>query len=361
MQKKNDILGIEILRFIAAFSVLIWHYQHFWYEGTIISSSFEISDQPFFSILQLFYFTGYNGVQLFWAISGYIFFYVYFVKIKNSEISSRNFIVRRFSRLYPLHFITLILVLILQIASLSTDGNFYIYLENDIKHFFLNILFVNHWGLQENLSYNGPIWSVSIEIAVLIIFFILSRFFNTFWVFLFSIILLLVFINYNFHISECIFLFFSGGLIYLIKSNKKLLKFGSSFFYCFVIFLGFLVFIDILFIDVHNFYLAKFSLYLKCIFILSFFASINNLITKLNLQKLCKVLGSWTYASYLMHIPIQLIIFNLSFIFDFEIPKEKSLFFLTYLFTVFFISHLIYKFIERPIQNLLRKKFLKKN
>ena len=72
--EKNNLVGIELLRFIAAFSVLIWHYQHFFYVGTQLPLNFEISDQPFFSILKPFYSQGYNGVQMFWAISGYIFF-----------------------------------------------------------------------------------------------------------------------------------------------------------------------------------------------------------------------------------------------------------------------------------------------
>lgn len=356
---KNDLLGVELLRFFAAFSVLIWHYQHFWYEGTVISSSFEISDQPYFSILKIFYTIGYNGVQLFWAISGYIFFYIYFEKIKKYEITSRHFFIKRFSRLYPLHFITLIIMLILQIVSMNIYGDFQIYPENNFKHFFLNLLFINHWGFQDNISYNGPVWSVSVEIAILIIFFIFSRFLNTLLMFLAAAVLLVIFINFDYNISECIFLFFTGGFLYLIKSYKKTLKLGWFYYYFTTFFLTFLVLIDVLFVDVYNFYLSKLSLYIKCIFVLLFFTSFDKLIIRLNLQKVCRVLGSWTYASYLIHVPIQLTILNLSIIFNLTVPKESNLFFFSYLLIVFFLSHIVFKVIEKPLQKKLRNKFLR--
>ena len=308
--EKNNLVGIELLRFIAAFSVLIWHYQHFFYEGTQLASNFNISDQPFFSILKVFYFQGYNGVQMFWAISGYIFFYVYFTKIKNFEISAKEFTLRRFSRLYPLHFFTLILVLVLQILLFNQNAEFSIYSNNDLKYFFLNIFFISHW-FQNNLSFNGPIWSVSIEIAVLIFYFILCRYLNTFFIFLSAFFLLILFYNLNFLISECIFLFFCGGFLYLLKTNKFVFKFSKNFYIYFISFLGLFVMADIIFIETKSFIFSKLSLYLKCLFILSLFTIIDKIIIKLKLANICKIFGSWTYACYLIHIPIQLTIINI--------------------------------------------------
>ncbi len=355
--EKNNLVGIELLRFIAAFSVLIWHYQHFFFEGTQLPVDFEISDQPFFPFLKLFYSQGYNGVQMFWAISGYIFFYVYFKKIKNLEINAKEFSLRRFSRLYPLHFFTLIIVLTLQIIILKKSGEFSIYSNNDLKYFFLNIFFVSHW-FQDSLSYNGPIWSVSIEIAVLIFFFILCRYFNTYFVFLTALFLFILFFNYNFLISECILLFFCGGLLYLLKTNEIVSKYIKNFYIYFIFFLGTLVTIDITLIDTHTFIISKLSLYLKCLFILSLFTVIDKLITKFKIENLCKIFGSWTYACYLIHIPIQLTIISISNFYNLKIPNEENMFFLLYILFVFLLSHLVFNFFEKPAQSILRNKFL---
>ena len=75
-QQPNKLLGLELLRFMAAFAVIIWHYAHFSY----------VADQPvdlvkdrlpFHGLLQPFYAAGEYGVWIFWCISGFIFFWKY--------------------------------------------------------------------------------------------------------------------------------------------------------------------------------------------------------------------------------------------------------------------------------------------
>jgi len=75
------------------------------------------------------------------------------------------------SRLYPLHFLTLMFVLLLQFFY-----EFFLDLQmnqgyNDFYHFILNLFFVSSWGLEEGNSYNLPIWSVSKEIIAYLVFF----------------------------------------------------------------------------------------------------------------------------------------------------------------------------------------------
>ena len=82
MKLAKKIYSLELLRFFSAISVLFWHYQHFWVEGTTegtnIISPVSASDQPLYNLLSFFYYKGYLGVTVFWAISGFIFFHVYF-------------------------------------------------------------------------------------------------------------------------------------------------------------------------------------------------------------------------------------------------------------------------------------------
>jgi peptidoglycan/LPS O-acetylase OafA/YrhL len=76
------LIWIEVLRFISAFGIIIWHYQHFY-----TLENFDRSLQPFYSnpIFHLFYNSGGGGVYLFWCISGYIFFYKYRNLIRMDE------------------------------------------------------------------------------------------------------------------------------------------------------------------------------------------------------------------------------------------------------------------------------------
>ena len=63
-----------------------------------------------------------------------------------------------------------------------------------------------------------------------------------------------------------------------------------------------------------------------------------------------------TYSSYLLHVPVQLVIINFIYFFDmnYEIFVKKE-FLLLYLLLVYFLSHFSFKFIENPMRKRLRK------
>jgi peptidoglycan/LPS O-acetylase OafA/YrhL len=165
---------LDLIRGLASLSVLVWHYQHFYYfepghnpfESDGYPATASRSIQPFYASLSLLYQYGNHAVQLFWVISGFVFANVYIY----SKATSREFFVHRFARLYPLHFLTLLIVAALQLVSVARTGDFQIYPDNDAYHFVLNLLFVSHWGFERGDSFNAPIWSVSVEIFIYLVF-----------------------------------------------------------------------------------------------------------------------------------------------------------------------------------------------
>ena len=70
---ENKLLGLELIRFICAVAVVIWHYQHFFYVADH-PANLVGDKQPFYFLLRPFYVLGWMGVDIFWCISGYIFF-----------------------------------------------------------------------------------------------------------------------------------------------------------------------------------------------------------------------------------------------------------------------------------------------
>ncbi|MEM0943898.1 MAG: acyltransferase family protein, partial [Pseudomonadota bacterium] len=91
----------------------------------------------------------------------------------NRPTSPWRFAVARVARLYPLHLLTLLLVAGLQAASLAFAGQWQIYGNNDLHHFVLQLFFAsNSVSVSHGLSFNGPIWSVSLEILVYAAFFL---------------------------------------------------------------------------------------------------------------------------------------------------------------------------------------------
>ncbi len=166
---------VDLIRGLAALAILVWHYPHFYFNTKLGVVVYDPKSQPFYDALELFYRHGYFAVQLFWLISGFVFASVY----AGTAPSGREFFVNRFARLYPLHFATLILVALLQLLSYQLEGAHQIYEHNDAEHFLLNLLFISHWGFEAGDSFNAPIWSVSVEIFVYIVFFLSLRFLFT--------------------------------------------------------------------------------------------------------------------------------------------------------------------------------------
>jgi peptidoglycan/LPS O-acetylase OafA/YrhL len=56
------------------------------------------------------------------------------------------------------------------------ENEFQIYPYNDAYHFMLHVFFMSHWGFEVGESFNQPIWSVSVEIFIYIVFFALLKY-----------------------------------------------------------------------------------------------------------------------------------------------------------------------------------------
>src|SRR4051794_13305380 len=89
------------LRGIAALWVVVFHFSE-------IVAKFVRLD------VSLILTKGYLMVDLFFVLSGFIISYVYMRKMQTGILANfRNFIVARFARVYPLHFFTLIILIVL--------------------------------------------------------------------------------------------------------------------------------------------------------------------------------------------------------------------------------------------------------
>jgi peptidoglycan/LPS O-acetylase OafA/YrhL len=147
--------AIHATRGLAAVAVLVWHYQHF-YDG----SDFARAEQPWFDVLRPLYDHGHRAVPLFWCLSGVVFMHVY----GDRDVGLGSFWRARVARLYPLHLVTFLAAGALQGVSRALGGGERIYGGTDLRHALLNLAFAQGWGLERAYSYNGPSWSVSVEL-----------------------------------------------------------------------------------------------------------------------------------------------------------------------------------------------------
>lgn len=332
---------IELLRFLTSIVVIIRHYHFFFYPRSSSSTIYvlnNVSVQPFYSLLEIIYTKGDYAVQIFWAISGFIFSLVYLEQRKN--ITSKEFFINRFARLYPLHFLTLIYVTLIQFVNYNIFGQFQIVENNDIYRFILQIFFIS--GL-EGESFNLPIWSVSIEILIYFFFFTsiicLNKFRLKYAIFIYIISLSVEKLILSTSLVHCLRLFFTGVIVYQINlmTKCKILLFFYSIILILLSFLG------------------NFKIYIFAPGIIFLFVALEYFINSKKKEKL-DYLGRITYSSYLLHIPIMLTI--ILFFYLFKIEEKIFLtnqFFLFYLSFVILISYLIFKFYENPLNKKIRK------
>ena len=161
---------LEFVRFLSALAVLFWHYQHFFYSDIGRPDGFDPEVMPLYSIFSWLYDYGYWGVQVFWCLSGYVFYWKYAADISGRGIGFSRFFIYRFSRLYPLHFLTLIFVGIGQLFFFKETGHYFVYGNNDFEMLLKHLFLAGSWFGDAD-SFNGPIWSVSVELLVYFVFF----------------------------------------------------------------------------------------------------------------------------------------------------------------------------------------------
>jgi peptidoglycan/LPS O-acetylase OafA/YrhL len=164
--------SLDVLRGLAAISVVFTH----WHMLLSISGEAEpsVKDMPVAWLLHPFYEQGWRAVDLFFVLSGFIFYWLYAAPIRDKKVTFAKFGVLRISRLYPLHFATLLIVAAGQYFYHRSTGQFFFYKTNGVKEFILHLFFVQHW-LGDAYSFNGPTWSISVEMGMYLIFFAICR------------------------------------------------------------------------------------------------------------------------------------------------------------------------------------------
>jgi peptidoglycan/LPS O-acetylase OafA/YrhL len=150
----DKFLTFDVLRFFAA-ALIVFHH---WKTQLLLPSPWLI----WLDRLTTFQF----GVDLFFIISGFIIFHVYSNKLTTME-QYLKYMRRRVARLYPLHLLTLLLVLVFGYAFHDRAVHPELYRSGA---FCANLFMVNAWWPHTQLSFNFAAWSISVEVFCYIVF-----------------------------------------------------------------------------------------------------------------------------------------------------------------------------------------------
>ena len=343
---------LELMRFVAALAVVIYHYPRVFlstFSGIKINKAMPYTWShlvPFYDHLWRFYVQGLKAVPFFWALSGFVLGYAYLNKT-NYQISAKKYFTNRFARLYPLHLLTLLIVLTLQLIIKKQTEFYQLYPMGGASRFFAHLFFISSWH-NHAPDFNAPIWSVSIETLIYFLFFLLikplyhKRFVIS--VPLTAMLILLYkshsgapgFVNPN--IMPCARFFFTGVLAYLAFDRFQ----KNYFFFC----------ISAIALIIS----ARGALQLNILFpaILIVAAYLDIIMTN-KFKTIFSSLGNLTYSMYLLHVPLQLlmvlVVFKLKL--SFSIFSNK-MFFILYILSLCFLSFLCFKYFEKPLMIYIR-------
>jgi len=361
----NRLRPLDSLRGLAAMGVaFFWHYKHFnhaYFEA-------DITRLPLFSVFKWFYLCGWNLVDFFFVLSGFIFMHVYSKKITENKISENTFFILRFSRLYPLHIITLFTVAFIQYYRYFSGAGFFQCDINDLYHLILNILFIQAGFFEDGLSFNGPSWSLSCEILAYILFFyVLKKIRKPLPVFILFIFagmsILQIQINapfFNASVAKMLVGFFIGCLTFVI--NRQILKLKNRN--------KNLLFSAILIFSILTGVMVSKAGYIKIfghwdrvmpllVYPLMILSSLNVFYLNrfLSLRPFTYI-GDLSYSIYLIHFPVQLMMVTFlpmaGLVPDYNSWKGLAIF---AIITVAFAS-VSYHLAEKPLQNMIRRKFI---
>jgi peptidoglycan/LPS O-acetylase OafA/YrhL len=331
-------------------------------KGSQLPQDFDLSAQPLYALFAPMYEHGHFAVPFFFQLSGFVFFWLYREKVESGACSSYEFAVLRFARLYPLHALTLVVVLVLQLVYARLIGGYFCYPHNDAYHFALQAAFVSNWGFERGLSFNGPIWSVSIEIGLYCLFFVycVLRIPN-------SVKLVCVLLGtvlaaklglLGGRWASAILAFFLGGLTYLCVNAY--LKYKTPCVDCMVIVTAIACWVGVLASDrLESWLLTRGQNSLFLLFPITIAALVVAETRFPEIPKRLGWIGSVTYSSYLIHFPLQLAFVLVTFGCGYDEAVFRSPLVLgVFLLLLFVLSLLAYHRCERPLQDLLRTKLL---
>lgn len=357
--------SLDSLRGIAAIGVaFFFHYSHF--NMPYFTSHPEA--QPWFGAFRWFYQCGWNLVDFFFVLSGFIFMHVYLKKIAENRISEKTFFILRLSRLYPLHIATLLLVAAVQYFRLLSGRGYFDCQYNDLYHFLLNIFFLQAGLFNDSFSFNGPSWSLSCEVAAYLIFFYTLRrakrpaaLFVLYMFIGISILQMqLTYPLFNAQVGRMLMAFFAGCLLFYLNGYiMKLSSRSRRIILAAVILYSILVAALVM----KGGYTAVFGHWERVMPLMIYPLFILLLLNVTLLGKLFSLrpftfLGDLSYSIYLWHFPVQLLMYTFLPMAGVALDYTKGSSLLAYAAITTSIAAASHYLFEKPVQRIIRERYI---
>ncbi|HTN61029.1 MAG TPA: acyltransferase, partial [Devosia sp.] len=327
------------------------------------------SIQPFYAVLFPLYHFGWLAVEFFFTLSGFVFFWLYGQAVSEKSLGLFRFWLARFSRLYPLHFITLLVVAALQVNLMSNGHDSFAYGGTTWPNFGLNLLFLQYFA--PGWTFNGPEWSVGVEIILYALFFLYCRLLKPGWIIplLAAVAIGLWVMQTQWALGRGIIGFFAGGVVYQLwrrlRDRPGFAPFITPLFGLTIAFWLYAIveakahpltgMLDSLNLVGWRWVEMSFRLGLVPLTVLALALHENR---GAKFWRHLAPIGDLTYALYLWHFPLQLAIASAVMLGGVPLaPIQTPLGFLAFFAVLIALSAASYRWIERPAQAWIRGRF----
>ena len=213
---------------------------------------------------------------------------------------------------------------------------------------------MNYWGFENGYSFNGPVWSVSAEVLIYFIFFFttlkLSIGHNVLAIF---VILISMYILELKALFMCIFFFYMGGIV------NRVIEKNERFVLLIVLLIAFLLYALELNSEKFKVFVLDYPTLFQdgffCLMLLIVFLKIGSVLKPI--ASFISGLGNLTYSMYLCHFPIQILMVLFFLKQKIDISYKNTWLFLFFIIITILISFFIYRILEKPSKEFLRRKF----
>lgn len=113
----------------------------------------------------------YLFVDFFFVLSGFVIAHAYGGRMKTPE-DTWQFMVRRLGRVWPLHVLMLLAYVLLELMRLWTSFDAVTPFTGDrsVEAIWTNLLLIQAFNIHETLTWNGPAWTLSVEVGCYVVF-----------------------------------------------------------------------------------------------------------------------------------------------------------------------------------------------
>ncbi len=310
----------------------------------------------------------YLFVDYFFVLSGFVIAHAYSQRLKTSQDAGR-FMVRRLGRVWPLHATVLAAYIGLELCRLwfQIDSATPFTRDRSVESIFTNLFLIQAYNIHPSLTWNGPSWTLSVEVGCYVVFALLLLATPKVWRWIGAVLAVIGAVivltqakrymntTYDFAFPRAVYGFFLGSLLQGLWTAIPRVKGRAATALEIATVVGVCVFI--------GYATGPATVLVTLLFVVAVwvFAGEDGALSRLLDTKPLVTLGRWSFAIYMVHMFVLVVTLIIARKLDWVVERRidfgsvwlNDLFGLALFGLIVLLAVLAHRFIEQPAQRLI--------